>query len=156
MLVLVAGGLFLERDDSPVRDTTVTSRGAKTFAAPGSNPGTSGIASEPLAAAKPEAAAVPTQAAARNTTTGPIRHQPRDGTGAGATTRAPSALPPVLISPDDSAGLRLLVTFTESAPAAATTGSGERAALQISRIDVTPIEVGSLPQLTPLALGELQ
>jgi hypothetical protein len=70
--------------------------------------------------------------------------------------RQADAVPAVLISPDDAAGLQLLATFAEAAVAAPVTESGEQTALRIGRIDVGSIEVDSLRELTPLALGELQ
>jgi len=139
-LVLVAGGLLVERDNSPVLVATVTLQEPETI---------------PTTGNRIEAAPRPAGASAGTPATAVLRSRPRDGTAnAEHAMRPADALPAVLISPDDSAGLRLLTTFTEAAVAAPVTGDG--AARQISRIDVTPIEVDVLPELTPLVLGELQ
>jgi hypothetical protein len=144
VLVLVASGLGVQRDGSPARVATMTS--------PANN-----IAGED----RVETASAPPVAPAGETgRTIPGRRQ--RGAIATSTARTERSLPPadafptVIVSPDDAAGLRLLATFIEPDLTAQGTGGGERQATQISRIDVAPIEVDLLPDLPPLALGELQ
>ena len=141
-LVFVAGGLILDRDDSPVSVATVTSRAPERI---------------PTTENRIEAAPIPAGVSAGTAATTVPRSRPRDGTAnAQHAVRPADALPAVLISPDDSVGLRLLATSAEAALAAPATGDGDGAARQVSRIDVAPIEVDLLPELPLLALGELQ
>ena len=155
VLVLVAGGLLLERDDSPARVATVTPPAGRMFAAAGDKPGASRTSSQ--ATAQRETEPVATVAAGGTAAAEPAGYQRGSRTAeVDGSRRTAGALPAVLISPDDSAGLLLVVALPETALAPPMTDTAERQEPQISRIDVAPIRMDPLPPLTPLALGELQ
>jgi hypothetical protein len=152
-LVLVAGGLILEREDSAVPAATLTSRDDKipTESANGRTPAATQQATEnERATGDGRRSTGPTEA--------PVARRWHVGTA--DTAEAPgtaSALPAVIVSPDDAAGLRLFVTLAETnVPAPAMDGGDREVPLQIGRIDVAPIEVDPLAELIPLMLGELQ
>ena len=154
VLVLVAGGLILERDDDPARVATVASPGGQTLTAPGDTAGPSRTSRQPTTPGETEPAAA---VAAGTAPVEPARDEQRNSAAhTEASRRIGDALPAVLISPDDSAGPHLLVALPEAALAASVTENAERQEPQISRIDVAPIRMDPLPPLTPLALGELQ
>ena len=159
VLVIVTCGLVIEYEDaSPTADRE------RTAASTDGTQGTARAAASPSAV--PGHQAVPAPAAAPSHQTAAVHAGPGavDGTrprvGVAAEevgSRPAEALPPVLIAPQDSDGIRLLLTFTGTATPMAPTGDeGFRAPLRVARIDVAPIAVDELPELTPLALGELQ
>jgi hypothetical protein len=152
-LVLVAGGLILEREDSAVPVATLTSRDDKipTESANGRTPAPAQQATgNERATGDGRRATGPTEATVAR----------RWHAGTADTAEAPrtaSALPAVIVSPDDAAGLRLFVTLAgTNVPAPAMDGGDREVPLQIGRIDVAPIEVDPLAELIPLMLGELQ
>lgn len=66
------------------------------------------------------------------------------------------AEPAVIIAAADAAGLRLLMTMTETTAPPATDEREGPVTLQLGRIDVMPIELDSLPRPALITLGELQ
>ncbi len=147
VLVLAAGGLILERESTPQPLATLTSHAPGNVARDGSHrdaePARQGVDAERSGGEPP--------AAPRGERTSASSVVGSRGPG-----RTPDALPAVLISPEDSAGLQFLATFTAATVAAPGAGRDEPATLLISRIDVALIDVDSPLELTPLALGELQ
>lgn len=141
LLVLVAGALTLDRQDSPVPVATVASHASSIARDRTTEPGQQATGHGPQATGR-AAIGVPRRRI--------------DPGNPDAVPRTADALPAVLVSPDDAVGLQLLATLPETTFSAAATDSGERPAPQISRIDVVPIEVDALPQLTPMVIGELQ
>jgi hypothetical protein len=159
VLVLVAGGLAIEYEDAfPTAD------GARTAASTDRTQGTARAAASPSAVPGHEAVSAPAPAWSRQTAA--VHAGPGAVTGTGPrggiavdepAGRSAEDLPLVLIAPQDSDGIRLLLAFTGQATGIAPTGGdGFQAPLQVTQISVAPIAVDALPELTPLAFGEFQ
>jgi len=146
-VVLVVGGLLLERDDDHGRLATNTAT-VGTVSAPGTSS---------RRVVGRDVVQVPTVTRNRGASAVPLERRPGhaadDAGNAAPNADRPAAL---LISPDDSEGLRLLRALPEAALAVPVIESAGPQTPQFSRIDVSPIQLDPLAELTPLTLGELQ
>lgn len=147
VLELFGGGLMLERQESPIPAATVTAPAGKIASA-----GADGRTAAPAQQATSGERATDDGQRVTGWTEVDLSRRPHVGA-------APTSgdLPGAIVSPDDAAGLRLLVTLVQTSLPAPATDSGDREGpLQIGRIDVVPIQVDPLPQPTPVTIGELQ
>ena len=138
--LLVAGGLILERDD-PSLPAVATSRAA--------------AETPDIEVLDSPDALNPPLSEFRGVSKTVGRNRPRSAAaGAARSVHLSDDVPVVIVSPDDAAGLELFVTSARAGSSAPVRG-GELPP-QISRIEVAPIELDPLAELTPLVLGELQ
>ena len=140
--VLIAGGLFVRRDDFPGSVRVATSRS------------TGVMPDEAITPARPDERGRPPAVERRDA--GGVRRFARGAAHPDPALQSADSEPAVLISADDAAGLRLLMTMTEPAAPPPTDERERPTRLLIGRIDVMPIELDSLPQPALITLGELQ
>ena len=147
LVLLVTGGLILERDD-PSLPAVATSRAA-------AETRLSEVLDEPDALRPSEFVIDSVLRSTRATGTTAGRNRPRGAAaGAAGSVRLSDDLPVVIVSPDDAAGLQLFVTSARVG-SSVPVNVGELPP-QIGRIDLSPIELDPLPDLPLLALGELE